>query len=180
MAGSMDDRDREVNELRAVLDTLIEILVAKETLNEGHKRLFDKLRQRVGLSQRHVVQLKTEANKHSVEGPDIHCADRLHLCQARCCQLSVTLAVEDLEDGIFEWEWEEPYVLKRGADGYCLKIDSKTGGCTCYDQRPGTCRRFDCRQDRRIWIDFEKRIPAPLMDPLTGVSVTAPETGDDE
>jgi hypothetical protein len=23
------------------------------------------------------------------------------------------------------------------------------------------CRGYDCREDRRIWLDFEKRIPAP-------------------
>lgn len=176
----MDDRDREVEELRAVLDSLIEILVSNGTLAEGHRRLFDKLRERVGVSARRTVQLRIEPDKHTIEGPDIDCADRLHLCQARCCQLSVTLAAQDLEDGIFEWEWDRPYVLKRGGDGYCLKIDDKTGGCTCYDQRPAMCRRFDCREDRRIWIDFEKRIPAPLMDPLQAVSVTVSETTDDD
>jgi hypothetical protein len=26
------------------------------------------------------------------------------------------------------------------------------------------CRKYDCRHDQRIWIDFEARIPAPLPD----------------
>jgi hypothetical protein len=37
-----------------------------------------------------------------------------------------------------------------------------SGGCTVYDDRPGTCREYDCREDKRVWIDYEKRIPAPL------------------
>ena len=24
------------------------------------------------------------------------------------------------------------------------------------------CRKYDCRNDVRVWIDYEKRIPAPL------------------
>jgi hypothetical protein len=27
--------------------------------------------------------------------------------------------------------------------------------------RPRTCRVYDCRRDPRIWLDFERRIPAP-------------------
>jgi hypothetical protein len=30
-----------------------------------------------------------------------------------------------------------------------------------YEHRPAICRTYDCRKDPRIWIDFEKRIPAP-------------------
>jgi hypothetical protein len=26
------------------------------------------------------------------------------------------------------------------------------------------CRAFDCRQDRRIWLDFEARIVNPLIE----------------
>ena len=32
-------------------------------------------------------------------------------------------------------------------------------GCTAYTQRPSVCRRYDCRDDARIWEDYEQRIP---------------------
>ena len=28
-------------------------------------------------------------------------------------------------------------------------------------QRPIVCRKYDCRHDVRVWIDYEERIPAP-------------------
>ena len=28
--------------------------------------------------------------------------------------------------------------------------------------RPRVCRSYDCRSDERIWLDYEKRIPAPI------------------
>jgi hypothetical protein len=38
--------------------------------------------------------------------------------------------------------------------------------CTVYDARPVPCRGFDCREDKRIWRDFEGRVPNPaLADP---------------
>ena len=40
------------------------------------------------------------------------------------------------------------------------------GACTAYDYRPSTCRTYDCREDRRVWIDFEARIPAPLPESI--------------
>jgi Fe-S-cluster containining protein len=48
------------------------------------------------------------------------------------------------------------------SDGQCSHLDRKTHGCTIYQQRPAACRGFDCRGDSRIWLDFEKRIIAPL------------------
>jgi hypothetical protein len=35
--------------------------------------------------------------------------------------------------------------------------------CTVYDARPIPCRGFDCREDRRIWLDFEGRVPNPAV-----------------
>jgi hypothetical protein len=35
--------------------------------------------------------------------------------------------------------------------------------CTVYDARPIPCRGFDCRGDRRIWLDFDGRVPNPAV-----------------
>jgi hypothetical protein len=35
------------------------------------------------------------------------------------------------------------------------------------------CRSYDCRTDKRIWIDFENRIPAPWPDDAQPAAVGA-------
>lgn len=98
--------------------------------------------------------------------PDIDCASLLHLCKARCCTFRFALSRQDLDAGVVRWDYEEPYMIAQ-KDGYCAHIDRATHGCTAYEHRPVPCRLFDCRDDRRIWIDFEQRIPAadPSPDP---------------
>jgi Fe-S-cluster containining protein len=53
----------------------------------------------------------------------------------------------------------QPYALPR-ENGRCVCM-TDGGACSIYEQRPGACRAYDCRRDRRVWIDFEARIPAP-------------------
>jgi hypothetical protein len=104
-------------------------------------------------------------DKYQRAGPDIDCASLLHLCHARCCSFTVDLTIQDVEERVVKWDIEQPYIMRRdSADGYCTHLDRKTLGCTVYQQRPATCRGFDCRYDKRVWLDWEKRIPAPLPD----------------
>jgi hypothetical protein len=108
--------------------------------------------------QTHVV-VGPATDKQTVASPDIDCAQLLPLCKARCCRLTVHLSFQDLDDGL-RWEYARPYELKRDATGYCVhKLEH---GCGVYDRRPSVCRAYDCRNDKRVWTDFENRIPAPL------------------
>ena len=55
----------------------------------------------------------------------------------------------------------------RVPEGGRVEIDDHdrcTRGCTIYRQRPVPCRGYDCREDARIWLDFEKCIPNPALD----------------
>ena len=97
----------------------------------------------------------------------IDCASRLHLCQARCCSFRFFLTKQDLDEGIAKWDYGNPYWIRQAQDGYCCHSDPQTRGCTIHAQRPHTCRQYDCRNDTRVWVDFEKRIPAPMGE-LTG------------
>jgi hypothetical protein len=98
-----------------------------------------------------------------VDGPEIDCENRIPLCKAACCRLSVFLTREDVAEGVLRWEPADPYVLARARDGYCVHMNA---GCQCtvYEKRPLTCRTYDCRKDKRIWLDFDARIPQPLLD----------------
>lgn len=93
----------------------------------------------------------------------IDCAARLALCHAACCRLRVPLSRQDLDEGVVEWDTDHPYLNRQRADGYCVHCDQASQRCAVYDERPGLCRTFDCRHDRRIWIDFDRRIPNPSV-----------------
>lgn len=83
-------------------------------------------------------------------------------CGARCCTLSFALSTEDLDEGVSRWDYGQPYLIRQHAtDGYCVHNDPDSHGCTVHPHRPRVCRSYDCRKDKRIWIDYEQQIPAP-------------------
>lgn len=105
------------------------------------------------------IQLGQSPDKYGpVELPGIDCASRLPLCKARCCTLPFALSQQDVDEGIVRWDPEQPYMIAR-RDRTCTHLEG--GRCSVYEQRPHVCRVYDCSQDERIWIDFEKRIPQP-------------------
>ena len=151
--------------LIATIDLLIEILAGQGVINEGHQRLLAKVRERAR-PERPRVRLRPLVDKYEQPNSPVDCDKRVHLCHARCCSLVVELSRQDLEEGRLLWNVEEPYLLRRDADGYCSHLDRGTRGCGVYHNRPAACRTYDCRTDQRIWIDFEKMIPAPMPEYL--------------
>lgn len=106
------------------------------------------------------VQIGPDVDKYTVETSKVDCASLMHLCKARCCRLSVALDFKDLDDGL-RWEYSRPYELKRRReDGYCVYSEEKTYRCNAYEVRPSICRTYDCREDKRVWDDFEAKKPA--------------------
>lgn len=99
--------------------------------------------------------------------PEIDCASLMHLCRGRCCTLHFKLSEQDLDERIVKWDYSRPYIIRQGGDGYCVHNDRATHFCTIYENRPGVCRTYECRKDKRIWVDFDKKIPAvdPSLEP---------------
>lgn len=93
--------------------------------------------------------------------PRIDCHALVPLCQARCCTLVFALAAQDIEEGIVAWDEAHPYQNRQRPDGYCTHCQPDSRACAIHPHRPAVCRTYDCRGDRRIWLDFERRIPAP-------------------
>jgi Fe-S-cluster containining protein len=149
-------------ELQQQFETLMEIVIAMGTLKPGHAALIGKLRKRVEIARTSPVVLASFDDKYAIEGDPIDCDSRLHLCQARCCSFTVHLARQDLEEGELAWEIDHPYRLPRAASGYCANLGGDDGRCQRYEHRPATCRVYTCREDRRVWLDFDARIPAPM------------------
>ena len=105
-----------------------------------------------------------EYDKYAFEGEaQIDCAGRVHLCRAACCRLTFALSKQDIREGIVRWDLGQPYLIAQDKDGYCCHLDRASRSCGVREHRPVPCRAFDCRQDRRIWLDFERMIPNPAI-----------------
>lgn len=111
------------------------------------------------------VTLDLGEDKYSVVPSSPPCDEVLHLCEARCCTFNFALSTADLDEGVIRWDYGQPYLIRqRASDGYCVHNDPADRRCTVHHHRPRVCRTYDCSNDKRIWIDFEKRIPAPPPD----------------
>jgi hypothetical protein len=89
------------------------------------------------------------------------CEELIPICKGRCCRLRFPLTTQDLDEGVVRWDYGRPYMIRqRASDGFCVHNDPATKFCTVREVRPGICRTYHCKDDKRIWEDFERRIPA--------------------
>lgn len=150
-------RRPDLADVAAKLAFVVDILIQRGHLAVGHRRLLDKIR-----ASQSAVTLSIFRDKRNLFAPDVDCAARIPFCQSRCCSFTVSLSAEDVREGKVPWNLHEPYVLERSPEtGYCNCMNND-GQCTVYDDRPGTCRVYECSNDPRVWIDFDNMIPAPM------------------
>ncbi len=79
-------------------------------------------------------------------------------CGAVCCSFIFALTKKDVESGLIKWNPKRPYFIARDDDGYCPHLDRKTLLCKIWADRPERCRKFDCRKDRNVWVDWGKGV----------------------
>jgi Fe-S-cluster containining protein len=96
--------------------------------------------------------------------PQINCAERVHLCKAACCTLRFPLSRQDVEEAVVRWDFGRPYWNLTDQTGYCVHCTPTRTACAIYEHRPSPCRRYDCREDERIWADFEGMVVSPGLD----------------
>lgn len=161
----------EHQKLSAHVYALTEALIANGTLSlrefERRKGAAEEAMMEEALTRWEGAQVLTdETDKYAVEGVKINCAERMHLCKAACCRLSFYLSKQDLREGVVRWDVGQPYHILHREDGWCNHCDPTTKRCNVHEQRPLTCRSYDCRNDARIWEDFEKAIPNPRLNSL--------------
>lgn len=101
------------------------------------------------------IAFGVEPEEQQPEG-EVDCASRMHVCKAVCCRLSFALTAGEVESGSLKWDLGFPYLIRQEADGDCSHHDRQTGRCGVYANRPGVCRRYTCRDDPRIWKDFDQ------------------------
>ena len=140
------------------LEFLIDALIMRGQLPERFKKVVARIR----ADRAPCVHLAVHGDKYELDSPEIDCATRIPLCGARCCGFNVALSEQDVREGKVPFVLDRPYELPRDpVTGRCTCMNAG-GACTIYEVRPGTCRTYDCRKDRRVWIDFDGRIPAPM------------------
>lgn len=103
-----------------------------------------------------------QVDKYQEPSPPVPCQELLPICHGCCCRLHFPLSTQDLNECVTRWDYIRPYlILQRKSDGRCAHNQPEDGRCGIYEHRPAPCRIYDCREDSRIWTDFEKRILAP-------------------
>lgn len=165
------------NEALAHVHALLEILIRKGIVDEEEmKDVLERTRQEVDRVVRPRIRMAQLGDKHAEgESADVPCAELIPICRARCCTFRFYLTKQDLDEGVVCWDYGNPYWIRQGPDGYCAHFDRASRGCGVYLRRPHVCRKYDCREDKRVWLDFARRIPAPLPDRLTGDAVALSE-----
>ena len=155
---SLPDNDEASRRFEWLLDALI----MRGSLPQSFRRLAAKIQADRGTK----IRLSLVTDKYEVESPPIDCAARIHLCNARCCSFEVALSPQDIRERKLPFMIDQPYLLPRDPVTKKCACMNNAGACTAYEHRPATCRTYDCREDARVWIDYEQRIPAPLPDSL--------------
>ena len=161
---------------------LIEILVERglltiEEIDARKKQVAPRLLKRFesqdgGVAMQHSVHDKY----HAPQQASIDCASRVSKCKAACCKMVFPLSQQDIEEHVIHWQLGRPYVIAKGEDGYCQHLDRPGLRCTVHSARPLPCRVYDCRNDHRIWLDFERGVINPkLADPEWPHNLSADE-----
>jgi Fe-S-cluster containining protein len=149
-----EQTSEELTRLRQALARLYEVLTARGVIGPDHPRLIERYAASKAKPRVHLAMID---DKRSVKNADVDCISLLHICGARCCTMKVELSEEDLRENRFQFQTQQPYLLAKSEDGHCIYLGEH--GCGQYHDRPAMCRMYDCRTDKRIWIDFEKKIP---------------------
>jgi len=154
-------------EVSAFLYSLVELLNEKglisiQELDERKNAVGERLAAQFKQNGLGVMLQDPEEDKYTFQGEArIDCENRVHLCHASCCRLRFALSKQDVYEGVVKWDLGHPYMIAHDKDGYCTHMERGTCHCTIRNQRPVPCRGYDCRNDKRIWLDFENKIVNP-------------------
>jgi hypothetical protein len=149
-------------EVAARFEWIIETLILRGQIPAAFRRLVDKVRGDDFARDRPVVRLAAYRDKYDVTNSDVDCVARFPLCQARCCKFDIPLSVQDVEEGKLPFQVERPYLMPKDPATKMCVCGGPGGACNVYEHRPGVCREYSCKDDKRIWIDFAGRVPQPL------------------
>src|SRR5262245_17889280 len=163
----LSENTRATLEASSFLYGLIELLHEKalisiEELDLRKRDVAQRLARKNSEQGVGVLLQDPEYDKYSFAGGvTIDCENRVHLCKAACCRLPFALSKQDIHEGTVRWDLGQPYLIAQDDAGYCTHLDRGCHQCTIHERRPVPCRGYDCRKDRRIWLDFDNQIVNP-------------------
>jgi len=164
----MDTSAVKLFEASVHLYALAELLIDKgiictEELEERKKEVKKRLNQSYKDAEIGVRVRRQEIDKYAITNEvKIDCENRMHLCRGACCSFDYPLTMQDIKEGV-RWRLGRPFMNAHGADGYCVHWQRDNAKCSIYECRPAVCREYDCRQDSRVWTDFEKMVINPEL-----------------
>jgi hypothetical protein len=169
---SLERHGRETRKIEAYVAAMLDLLFEHGVLKP--EELGDKVRakQAEEAEQAAAERAKNDSMKDwpsiviredkpdAPEAPEepVDCDARMHICHAVCCQLRFPLSSDEIEKGKVKWDLGHPYVIRHSEEGFCVHNDRASGRCGVYDDRPRVCSRYTCRNDDRIWKDFDNMI----------------------
>jgi Fe-S-cluster containining protein len=159
----------ETHELAKEVYNLLEVLVQRgvvrlSDLRSRYPAVAGRLDDEHGKKPPRIELESSEPDKYQLRDlPDVGCLSLLPICKGRCCGFKFALSEQDLDEGVVRWDYARPYRIRHDAHGFCVHRDPEAGLCTVHQQRPATCRIYDCRQDRRVWADFAARLLDPEL-----------------
>ena len=158
-SGQMD----RANQTEAAVYGLIDLLIQKGALSEAEvTAAIAQTRDDMRAAGRHAsleVIVRDDNPAPAVSAEEIDCAARIPFCKASCCKMRWPLTLEEVESGPVSWDLGRPFFNRHAAHGYCHRFAPESHGCTVYGQRPQPCRQYSCRDDDRIWLDFDNMVP---------------------
>jgi hypothetical protein len=160
----------KILEASSFLYALVEILSDKglitiQELDERKKTVGERLAAQLKEKGLGVMLQEGDEDKYTFQNEaKIDCENRVRFCHAACCRLRFALSKQDVYEGIIRWELGQPYLIAQNKDHYCTHFERDTCRCNVRDHRPVACRGYDCRNDKRIWRDFDHRIANPNIE----------------
>src|SRR5215469_16797863 len=145
--GRLNENTKANLEAASFLYGLVELLEEKKVisiaeLDQRKHEVSQRLARKNNEKGIGVLLQEPETDQYTfAAGATIDCENRVALCKAACCRL--------------------PYLIAQDDTGHCVHLDRGCHRCTIHEQRPVPCRGYDCRNDRRIWLDFANRIVNP-------------------
>jgi hypothetical protein len=162
----LDTNATKLYEASANLYSLIELLVAKgiigiDELDQRKKAVENRLNNNFKEAGIGVRVQNAGVDKYNLEEEsEINCDNRKHICRAACCTFAYALSLQDIHEGI-RWSLGKPFMNAKEPDGYCVHLNKDTLACSIYERRPAVCRQYSCRNDQRVWLDYDKMIIKP-------------------
>jgi Fe-S-cluster containining protein len=161
---ALGETHADVVAVASTVQALVDLLVARGVIDAAALRdvLPDATRrlEESELGERLMVRTQElYRDKYQEPNAPVDCDARMPVCKGACCGCRVPLSSQDVAEGVVKWDLARPYYLRQSEAGRCVHQELPSGRCGVYEKRPLPCRSYTCRNDARIWRDFEKMIP---------------------